>query len=264
MPRERLLILGGGTQAEAKAALTRLSLGTHPTLRLTAGDVVILSSRVIPGNDRPVFDMMNNFLRAQIVLHTRITDPTVHASGHAHRDEQLRMIELTQPRSFMPVHGTLHHLMRHAELARNAGVGETIVAENGEVVVLSAESRPMRKDGKVPVGRVATFRGEDLDDNVLRERSEIGRTGVAFVSLVFDRNGALAAPPEVRARGIAADHGPVLHAVARAIGRAFAGASASVLSSDERASELARTVARRAFDDEVGQRPQVSVAVTRL
>jgi ribonuclease J len=264
MPRERVLILGGGTQAEANAALTRLSMGTHSALRLAAGDVVILSSRIIPGNDRPVFDMMNNFLRSQVVVHTRVTEPAVHASGHAHRDEQLRMIELTQPRAFMPVHGTLHHLLRHEALARDAGVDETIVAENGEVVAFSAEARSLRKEGKVVVGRVATSRGEDLDDDVLRERSQLARMGVAFVSLVFDRTGALAAAPEVRARGVAADHGPVLRAVARGIGRALAGAPPSVLASDERASELARTAARRTFDDELGQRPQLSVAVTRL
>ena len=89
MPRERVLVIASGTQAERMSALTRLASGTHPTMRLDEGDLVILSSRIIPGNDRPVFDMMGDLLRAKVELVTRITDRRVHASGHnAHEDEE--------------------------------------------------------------------------------------------------------------------------------------------------------------------------------
>src|SRR6188768_1656489 len=83
VPRERLLVLAGGTQAERNSALKRLSIGQHPRLQLAEGDTVIFSSRIIPGNDRPVFAMMNDLLRAGITLNTRFGDPGVHTSGHA-------------------------------------------------------------------------------------------------------------------------------------------------------------------------------------
>ncbi len=121
VPRERLLLLAGGTQAERNSALKRLSLGQHPRLQLAEGDTVIFSSRIIPGNDRPVFTMMNDLLRAGISLKTRFSDPEVHTSGHAGRSEQSRMIELCRPNCFVPVHGTLHHFVAPPRVGARSG-----------------------------------------------------------------------------------------------------------------------------------------------
>ncbi|MEO7330354.1 MAG: ribonuclease J, partial [Minicystis sp.] len=199
-PRERLLVLASGTQAERMSTLTRLSSGTHPALRLMEGDRVLLSSRIIPGNDRPVSEMIDAFLRLGVDVRSRLDNPRIHASGHAHRDEQLRMIELTRPRAFVPVHGTLHHLMRHASLARDAGVGEVLVAENGEVFEVEDAGAPA-KTARAPVGRVATFNGDALSDEVLRERATLGRGGALFVAVLLDKKGLTAAAPQVSARG---------------------------------------------------------------
>lgn len=260
-PRERVLILAGGTQAESRASLTRLALGTHPALRLDPGDMVILSSRIIPGNDRPVYDMMASFLRAGIELVTRVTEPEIHASGHAHREEQVRMIELTQPRSFMPVHGTLHHLMRHAELARQTGVAHTLVIENGEVAHLPAEGEPF-KQGGVTVGRVATFHGDELEEEVLQQRRRLAQSGVAMVSLVLAQDGRPIAPVQLRASGLLPEGDDRLRVVERAIERAVVKAGA--FASDEQLADIARTAARRSFANEVGHRPPVIVTVSRL
>ena len=92
LPRERVLIVASGTQAERMSGLSRLASGTHTHLQLKAGDLVVLSSRIIPGNDRAVFDLMAELLRKGAKVVTRSTDPRVHASGHAHREEQRRMI----------------------------------------------------------------------------------------------------------------------------------------------------------------------------
>ena len=183
MARERVLFIASGTQAERmRARSPAWPPSTHPVLRLDAGDTVVLSSHgSSPGNTTaPVFDMMADLLRTGVDLHTRNTDKSIHASGHAHRDEQRRMIELTRPQAFIPLHGTLHHLFRHAELAREQGVGAVLVAENGEVVELSAEGPPV-KAGRVPVGKVATSGGDELSEDILRERAQLGRGGVAFV-----------------------------------------------------------------------------------
>jgi ribonuclease J len=264
MPRERILIVASGTQAERMSSLTRLAAGTHPSLRLDEGDLVILSSRIIPGNDRPVFDMMASFLRLGVELVTRITDRRVHASGHAHRDEQLRMIELTRPRAFVPVHGTLHHLMRHAALARDAGVDEVLVVENGEPIELGPDTAPV-KTGRVPVGKVATFGGDEVPEEVLRERAQLGRSGVAFVSVVVDRRGVLAGAPQVVARGVVdVSFSSALRKTAGAVARAVADCDPRARSADGELASVVRLAARRAIESQTGRRPLVVVSVTRI
>jgi len=264
LPRRRLLVIASGTQAERPAALVRLATGTHPLLRIEAGDVVVLSSRIIPGNDRPVFDLYASFLRLGVELITRITDRAVHASGHAHRDEQSRMLELTRPRGFVPVHGTLHHLTRHAALARERGVPEILVAEDGDLVELGADV-PLSKVGRAPVGRVAAYDGEELSEDVLRERAQIGRAGIAVVSLVLTESGAAAAPPRIVTRGVL-DQGDadVPRKASLAVARALEEADARVRAADAELSEVVRLAARRAIEEHTGRRPIVTVALTRL
>jgi ribonuclease J len=266
MPRERVLIVASGTQAERAAALTRLALGTHSVLRLDEGDVVILSSRIIPGNDRPVFEMMAGFLRAGVELVSRITNAGVHTSGHAQRDEQLRMIQLTEPRGFVPLHGTLHHLMRHADLARDAGVRDVFVAENGDLVRVGA-SAAIEKTGRTIVGKVATFGGEDLGDDVLAERAQLGRAGIAFVALVVDARGLPVATPQVIARGVLSEgDGVPLQRAVIAVTRALQEARGPRGAPTDEASivEIARSAVRRSIEQDTGHRPLVNVAVTRV
>lgn len=266
LPRERMLCIASGTQAERSSALVKLAAGTHPLLRLDPGDVVVLSSRIIPGNDRPVFDLMGELLRSGIDLRTWITDRGVHASGHAHREEQTRMIELTRPRSFVPIHGTYHHLVRHAELARNAGVPDVLVAENGEVIELG-ESKKLSKGKRVPVGKVAAHGGGDLPDEVIRERASMARTGLVFVAVVLDRRGSTAAPPRLVQYGVV-DHAEgasdVLRAAAMAVTRAIASADAHTRSNDEGVAEVCRFAARRTIEHKTGRRPIVVVSVSRV
>jgi len=262
VPRERLLVLAGGTQAERNSALKRLSIGQHPRLVLAEEDTVIFSSRIIPGNDRPVFAMMNDLLRAGITLKTRFSDPAVHTSGHAGRSEQSRMIELCRPKCFLPVHGTLHHLLRHQELAQDLGVDQTIVVENGTPVV--CDGHKVWKDDPVPHGRIAiAMGGEELSSDTHQRRLELGRMGIAFVSLAIDRNDKLAAPPAVRTRGVPLvdNDETALRAVAREIARAvetFRGGRGAGLD------EFVRRAARRKLEDLSGTRPIVEVETLDL
>ncbi len=262
VPRERLLVLAGGTQAERNSALKRLSTGQHPRLSLAEGDTVIFSSRIIPGNDRPVFAMMNDLLRAGITLKTRFSDPAVHTSGHAGRSEQRRMLELCRPNCFVPVHGTLHHLLRHQELAQELGVPETAVVENGTPVV--CDGQKLWKDERVPHGRVAiAIGGEELTSQTHQRRLELGRSGIAFVCLAMDRSDQLAAPPSVRTRGVPLvdNEEHALRAVAKEIARAvetFRGGRGLDLA------EFVRRAARRKLEDLSGTRPIVEVETLEL
>lgn len=264
MPRERVLVVCGGTQAERGSGLVRLAEGVHPSMRLDEGDRVILSSRVIPGNDRPVSELVSTLLRRGIDLVTWSIDRRVHASGHAHRDEQTRMLEMVRPSAFVPVHGTLHHLMRHAEVARSLGVPDVLVAENGEVVELTEEKAPA-KVGRVQVGRVATFAGDELPDEAIRERAALGRSGAAFVTVVLDARGAVAARPEVALRGLPlARDEALLRAASRAAAQAVAGASDVVRSRPDDLAGAVRLAVRKAIELRTRHKPIVQVLLTRV
>ncbi len=182
-PKGSLLVLAGGTQGEAGSSLFRLSRREHHQLKLSEGDVVILSSRVIPGNERGVSRMHDDFLRQGLSLITYRDDRAIHASGHAARGEQAELIELVSPQAFMPVHGTLHHLKRHAELARSLKVEERLVIENGQSAVLTKSS--LREGETFPSGYIhVAYGGAELTAETLRRRRELGRSGVVFLHAV--------------------------------------------------------------------------------
>jgi ribonuclease J len=258
---DRLLVLAGGTQAEQGSALMKLATRSHPALSLVPGDTVILSSRVIPGNDRPVFGMIADLLRQNLNVHSWITDPTVHTSGHAHRYEQRHMLDLVRPRAFVPVHGTRHHLERHAGLAREADVREILVLENGDIGEIDEDG--LRRSGAFKAGRVATWQGLDIADSVLRERRALARAGALSVSLIVDRAGNLAVPPEVMARGVLHQEGepPVLRFVGLEIVKALETATSR---DDAALAEVARLAARRAVEARTGRKPVCWVTVSRL
>jgi ribonuclease J len=257
----RLLVLAGGTQAEAGSSMTRLAARTHPFLALAPNDVVIFSSRIIPGNDRPVFAMIADFLRQGVTVKSWITDPTVHTSGHAHRAEQRKMLELVRPRGFIPVHGTRHHLERHAELARETGVGDVLVIENGTVAEVNGAG--VTPAGIVGTGRVATWDGVPIATSVLKERRSLARAGVVSIAVTIDDGGRVMAPPSVQARGVIADEAEpaTLRFVALEIARALENTQSR---DDSALAELARLTARRAIEAKTGKKPLCLVNVTRL
>ncbi len=201
VPRDELLVIATGTQGEPPAALTRLAKGTHPYLRLEPGDTVILSSRIIPGSEITVFDMINDLERRGLKVVHRRTDREVHVSGHAYRGEQRMVLEALRPASFMPVHGTYYHLRRHAELARSVGVPDVRIFENGAVVELGPTG--LAEVGKATVGRVHRHRGVAVPDEILRERALTGELGVAFVAIPLGRDDDFPGRPAVDIRGYA-------------------------------------------------------------
>jgi ribonuclease J len=264
-PPHQLLVLATGTQGEAPAALTRLASGTHPTLQLEAGDTVIMSSRVIPGHEQAVSAMVDDLLRREVrVVHRRV-DPSVHVSGHAARDEQERMLELVRPQGFLPVHGTLHHLRRHAELARGKGVEDVLVVENGAVVEVDADG--LRVVGRARVGRVHVDAGEVVPDGVLRERARLAEVGVALVVVQVGPQGQPVGTPEVMTRGVVSDEreAEVATDAGRYVGERLAESPAVREGFDEAdLRERAQRALKRYLVRTLGRRPLTHAVVVRV
>ena len=260
-PRERVLVLAGGTQAERASALYRIAQGTHRWLDIESGDTVIMSSRTIPGYERAVQGLLCDILRRGARIHTRFNNPNIHSSGHASHAEQRRMVELLRPRNFIPVHGTLHHLMRHADLARDAGVEGVRVVENGRSVRMN--SSLVEHDIAVPHGRMAVaLGGSVLNDDELTERAELGRNGIALVTLLLDAKGKLMQPPRVTTRGVplSGERTVTLRSVAADVVRTVDEARRHGHDMEEDV----RRVVRRAFADAIGCRPAVEVHISWL
>jgi ribonuclease J len=257
LPRNRVLGIATGTQAETNAALGRMSRGEHP-LALDPGDHVILSSRVIPGHEPEVGALESAFLRRGVLVTTRAIDPGVHVSGHASRQEQSRMIELVRPRSFIPLHGTRHHLVRHAALAASLGVADTLVLENGDVGVLDRDT--LVRDGRWASGRVHLGFGKAVSGETLKERITLAAEGVVFAAVPVS-DGRVVGEIQLASRGVLGEPelGHVLRAAAREAEAAASEPGARL--GDGAIKEAVRLTVRRVVGRSVGYKTEVLVTL---
>jgi ribonuclease J len=259
IPREKLLVLCTGSQGEAPAALPRLASQQHPDLTLDPGDLVILSSRIIPGNERPILDLINQLERRGIPVLHRANDETIHASGHAHRDEQKRLIDIVRPRAFLPVHGTYVHLKSHAGIARDQGIEQVLFVENGTIVELTTDD--FRTAGHVWSGRTHIDRGgEPVEGRVLGERKALAEHGIMVVSVIVDERGRAVGLPEVVSRGIVrAEHDDeMIEDLRKFVARELAEMRSNRLVLDPAdVRDTAERSARRFFQRELGRKPIV-------
>jgi ribonuclease J len=264
LPRDRILAIATGSQGEERAALARLARGEHPALDLGEGDTVVLSARAIPGNEPEVVALMGKLLRRGVDVRSRLSDRGIHVSGHAHRPEQRRMLDLVRPRCFVPVHGTLHHLRRHAALAEEAGVTRTLVIENGDVAALEGDA--IRRDGALKTGRVHVFAGRPVAPAVIRERAALAQEGVATCTVVLDGRG-IVTKVLIATRGVLDETTPDAARdleVARAtVVRAIASLDVAGIARDEVVAEQARLAVRRTFHKARGMKPLTLVHVLR-
>lgn len=262
LPRNKILALASGTQAEPRAALARLAKGDHPYLEVCGGDTVILSSRVIPGHEPDVHAMLCDLLRRGAFVHSWTTDRGVHVSGHAQRDEQRRMIELLRPAAFVPVHGTLHHLRRHAALAIELGVADVRVLENGDLVEFAEHGS--RTLGRLPVSRVHTQAGRALAPSALKERMGMAAEGLLSLCVLATARGD-ARDVSLITRGVLDESRDekVLDALRREVRAAIAELPRDARS-DAALAEVARLAARRTMIRALGFKPVVVVHVHRL
>ncbi len=203
MQDHKVVIMCTGSQGEPSSIVGRLSAGTNRQFDLKEGDTVVLSSHPIPGNEETISKTINRLLRRGAkVIHDGIAP--VHVSGHAAQEEQKLLINLVRPKHFMPIHGELRQLMRHAETAQQLGIDpeNTIVVENGQVVELVGK-RVMLGE-RIP-GDYVFVTGEsigDIDYDIMRERSQLARGGILIIDISIDKlTRRLRHEPEIITRG---------------------------------------------------------------
>lgn len=199
--RENIMVIATGCQGEPLAAMSKISLGKHPNINLIKGDTVIFSSKIIPGNDKKIFYLLNNFIKKGISVLTE-KDNFVHVSGHPCIEELKLMYSLVKPKVLIPVHGDPIHIHEHAKLARNNGIEQVIEVENGSVVLL--DQNHSRIIDKVHSGYLAVD-GKFLlafDSKILKTRRRIKNSGVIFVSIVLDSKYNTLAPPIMLTPGL--------------------------------------------------------------
>jgi ribonuclease J len=203
LPPERQVILSTGSQGEPNSALSLMAAREHKYVQVERGDLVVLSSRVIPGHERTVGRVINALYRLGAeVLHE--DNAFVHVSGHASQDDLKLMLNLTRPRYFIPVHGEYRHLLGHARLARSVGVPDDHVFLIEDGIGVEMTKTTARVVGKYPTGRVFVD-GKGIGDVgavVLRDRQILAEEGVIAVSLTVDASGAVVAGPEIASRGV--------------------------------------------------------------
>jgi ribonuclease J len=198
-----VVLMCTGSQGEPSSIIGRLSTGTNRQFDVQPGDTIVLSSHPIPGNEEAINKTINRlFRRGANVIYEAVA--AVHVSGHASSEEQKLLLNLVRPKFFMPAHGELHQLKRHAVLARQVGIPEEniIVVENGQTVVIA--------DGKISLGEripggYIFVEGEsvgEIDRDVMREREQLARSGIVFVSIALDKySNRLLREPEIITRG---------------------------------------------------------------
>jgi ribonuclease J len=208
LPPDKVLICCTGSQGEANAALGRMASGRHPELTLEAGDKVIFSSKMIPGNEKEILALHNRLAQMDVEIVTP-NGSDIHVSGHPCRDELADMYSWARPRIAIPVHGEHRHLIEHAKLAAELGVPEPVRIHNGDVVRLAPGA------GEV-IDVVATGRlyldGQILTDAkaaATRERRKASFSGAVFVAVPVDAADRLAGHVEVETLGLPLDDGTV-------------------------------------------------------
>jgi ribonuclease J len=213
LPPRRVTVLTAGSQGEPLSALMRIAMNDHAQVHMEPGDSVILSSRIIPGNERTIGTMINHMYRRGARVFTP-RDSAVHVSGHASRDELALVLNLVKPRHFVPIHGEYRHLAHHVRLATSVGLAEdaTFLLEDGQVI--EVDGAGARRAEPVAAGRVfVDGKGiGDVSDIVLRDRRHLSQDGLLLAVMALDQHtGDLVAGPDFVARGVFAEDEEARH-----------------------------------------------------
>jgi ribonuclease J len=265
-PPEQLMILISGTQGEPMSALSRAAVDNHKHARIEAGDTVILSSRIIPGNEKNIHRVIDhlNHREADVICDDGASG-LIHVSGHGSQDELRLLINLVRPKFFIPIHGDYRFLRRHARLALETGAVEhAIVIEDGDVLELDKDDA--RKRDKVTAGRILIDSGSSIDvveDLVIRDRRILSEDGVVLVVLAINkRTGKVERPPEVIMRGFGG--ADITDQARETVLKTLDGLSPEQKSDYGMVNEKVRVELKRLIQKSTGRRPMIMPVILEI
>ncbi len=268
IPRNEVCMITTGSQGEPLSSLVRIAMDDHKHIHLEKGDTVILSSRVIPGNERTISELINHlYRRGAEVFHEKVSE--VHVSGHASQEELKLMMNIVRPRFFMPIHGEYRHLVLHRRLAVEAGIPEerTILATNGDVVTFYNDTVCIEET--IETGRVfVDGKGVgDVGEIVLKDRRILAEDGmvVAIAGLNL-QTGDLIYGPEIITRGVVyEDESQDYLEQARMTARdALLELNAEMRQEPDEVRQALRQTLRRFFKKTVERRPMILPVIMEL
>jgi ribonuclease J len=260
LPNDKIMLLCTGSQGEPRAAMARIAEDTHPNISLDEGDTVIFSARTIPGNEKEVGAIINNLAKLRVDVITS-DDALVHSSGHPRQGELKQMYEWVKPRALVPMHGEPRHMYFQEKFAREKGIAETCVLEDGKIarlcpgpveIIDEAPSGVMHVDGKLIVP------GED---GPAKERRKLSYVGLVIAQVLIDDHLKLAEDIEVILDGVPAGLEDELMVAAE---KAFDSMPKPRRKEDGNVEDTIRSAIRRAADLTWGKKPVVKVLVVRV
>jgi ribonuclease J len=261
LPAQRQVILSTGSQGEPNSALALIAAGEHKYVQAGPGDLVIFSSRVIPGNERVIGRVINALLRRGAeVLWEDVA--FVHVSGHASQEDLKQMLALTRPRYFVPVHGEFRHLLQHARLAESVGIPKDRIFLIEDGLGLEVTASGTRVLGGYPAGAVLVD-GKGVGDVggvVLRDRQLLAEAGMLVIALTIDRaTGSIVAGPEIASRGFVymKEADALMEEVKSAVRDALAAREEPEVFDRELVGAMVRSAARRFINQRFQRKPVV-------
>ncbi|MFP5210108.1 MAG: ribonuclease J [Acidobacteriota bacterium] len=265
-PPEQLMVLISGTQGEPMSALSRAAVDNHKNARIDAGDTVVLSSRVIPGNEKAIFRVIDHLSRREAnVIYDDGAHGLIHVSGHGSQEEMRLLINLVRPKYFIPVHGDYRYLRKHAKVAMETGAVEhAIVIEDGDV--LEVDKHDVRKKDKVTAGRILIDSGSSIDvveDLVIRDRRILSEDGIVLAVVgINKRTGKVERPPEVVMRGFGG--ADITDEARKVVLKTLDGLSGEEKSDYGMVNEKVRVELKRLIQKSTGRRPMIMPVVLEI
>lgn len=257
-----ILYLCTGCQGEPKAALSNISYGTG-AVKPVKGDVVVFSSRVIPGNEQAIANIQNRFIAKGIEIVT-VKDALVHVSGHSGRRDIAKLYEFLKPKIAVPVHGEAAHLYEHADLAAGCGVKKTVIIKDGDVLRL--DGRQPEIIGEVKTGVLARDRKQiiPLNAGVLKQRRRMIDDGTVVATLVLDKKGTVVGDVQFSAVGLIENADPVMGQMDTAVKQAVELLGKNKRLDDQSVADTVKSAVRKVVMETHGRRPLVETHLVRI
>ena len=265
IPRQNLMLLCTGSQGERRAATSQLANGKFQGISLKEGDMVLFSSSTIPGNERDVIRIMNQFSEQGVdVVTDRMGE--YHVSGHANRPDLMEMHKIIEPQMVIPMHGEHRHLREHAKIAENAGYA-SLICVNGMMLDLSGnrpkvteyvETGRMYLDGSTQIGAL---------DGVIRDRLRMALYGHVIVTVILDEEDEMIGEPWCEVRGLpemGSSNAPLVDALEEDLSQFIGRADHKTITNDDKLEEAIKRIARQTCQTEIGKKPEVSIVISRL